>query len=203
VAVAVLAACSSSPSSPDAPADDPVVAAAAAARAHGADQSQVDVFADGHVTYDEYEQAMTRAFECQRALGATVSVTGTVEKGGVTRIQYTTTTGGADTAALDDCYTRFAQAVDMYWQVSSPDALAFQEQRAAALMPALRECLTEHGVDWSDDESFHDLLAKGVRGQQVTEAPEGGSELPATVTADDGGPAFNCPLEIGYPDWAG
>lgn len=199
-ALIAVASCSRSDPGPTAT-GDAVAQALAAVEADGGDADQLAAFADGVITYDEYEAAMTRAFDCQRALGATVTVTGTVQAKGVTRIEATTTAGTADQKALDDCYVQHAQAVDRFWQVSSPDAVAFAERRAKALLPALRSCLTEHGVDWADDESFSDLLSKGVVGSTGEPADDESGEV--VVGSDGSQPQFDCAQEIGYPTWNG
>lgn len=75
-ALIAVASCSRSDPGPTAT-GDAVAQALAAVEADGGDADQLAAFADGVITYDEYEAAMTRAFDCQRALGATVTVTGT------------------------------------------------------------------------------------------------------------------------------
>jgi hypothetical protein len=200
VAAAVVLTGCTGESTPRATAD-PVAEAVAAVKAQGGDADELAAFSDRTITYDEYEAAMTRAFDCERALGATVTVTGTKKEEGVTRIEATTTARSADAKALDDCYTHHAQAVDMYWQVSSPDAVAFQERRSAALLPALRDCLTRHGVDWAKDESFHELMAKGVTGRQGDDA--GSTDGAVTLDSGSSGAQLDCPAEIGYASWDG
>jgi len=187
VTAAALVSCSSQGGSQDA-GSDPVPEMASALRAAGADQSQIDVFTDGSVTYEEYETAMNRAFDCQRELGATVAVTGTKTSGGVTVLDYTLQPNDAKMEALDECYATYAGGVDSYWQASSPQAVTYAERRAAALLQPLRDCLTEHDVDWSDDESFSDLRSRAVVG------------IGADASNPDG---YDCLHEIRYAEWQG
>jgi len=184
---AALVSCSPQGGGEDA-AVDPVAAAASSLRAAGADQSQIDVFTDGSVTYEEYESAMNRAFDCQRELGATVTVIGTKMSGGVTVLDYTLQPSDAAMDALDECYTTFAGGVDAYWQASSPTAVSFADRRAVALLQPLRDCLSRHDVDWSEDESFNDLRSRAIVG----------------IGADSSDPdGYDCLNEIQYADWQG
>jgi len=161
----------------------PLESSAAQARAAGVDEAQLAVLESGAVEFEDYETAMNRAYDCMREAGATVDVRGTKSYHGVTVIDATTQALDAGDAAVDDCYTRHALYVDSYWQVSSPDAVAYAERRAVALTPALRECLTGQGVDWPRDASFE--------------------ELSNLAFGPDLDPASNCLERIGYPTWEG
>lgn len=164
---------------------DPMVEAQQGAAQAGADPEQIAVLADGVVTYDEYEQSLERAFACMREAGSTVTVSAPKQQNGVTVLPYTfTAADDAQRDAADACFLRYADFVDTYWQVGSPGAVAFEERRSAALLPALRECLDEHEVDWAEDETFDELVSKG-----------------ATKPSDP--VQFNCMAEIGYAKWSG
>lgn len=164
---------------------DPMVEAQQGAAQAGAGPEQIAVLADGVVTYDEYEQSLERAFACMRDAGSTVNVSAPKQLNGVTVLPFTfSAADDAQRDAADACFLRHAEFVDTYWQVGSPDAVAFEERRSAALLPALRECLDEHGVDWAEDETFEDLVSK-------------------SVTKPSDPVQFNCMAEIGYMKWSG
>ncbi len=164
---------------------DPMAAAQAGAAESGADPEQIAVLADGVVTYDEYEQSLTRAFACMREAGATVSVQQPKQQNGATVIAYQVgANGNAVERAADACYRLHAEFVEGYWQIGSPDVIAFEERRTAALLPALRDCLDQHGVDWVEDEAFVELSSKS-----------------GTIPSDP--VQFNCMSDIGYWNWSG
>lgn len=190
--VALTAACSAGPASSDSTPTGPVDIAAQARQAKGVDPEQVAVFDDGDVTYDEYETAMNRAFDCMRDAGLKVVVSGTKTQNGVTVLNFTIAGTSSETDLAgptgrklqDECYDRAARYVDSYWQVSSDDAVAYFERRAAALAPLLRACLTNAGGDFPADASFDDLIHIAVR-----------------LTEKD--PASDCMGDIGYSSWRG
>ncbi len=186
VAVGVAASVAACGSSADtsAAATSPVEAAAAQARESGAAQDQLDILESGEVTFEQYELAMNRAYECMREAGVTVDVKGVKKYHGVTVIDATTQGDDEATAVADDCYLRHARFVDAYWQVSSPDAVAYADRRAAALKPLLQDCLTARGIDWPSDASFDDLANLAFD--------------PAAMTGNS-----NCLDEIGYSEWDG
>ncbi len=161
----------------------PLEASAAQARDAGVDADQLDVLESGAVEFEDYELAMNRAYECMRDAGATVDVRGVKRYHGVTVVDASTQEPAGSAGVVDDCYRRHAQYVDAYWQASSPDAVAYAERRAVALRPALRDCLTEQGVDWPEDASFGDL-----------------TNLAFGPGLD---PESNCLEQIGYPAWDG
>lgn len=164
----------------------------AEAREAGADESQLEILADGQVTYTEYEQAMNRAFACLRERDFDVDVKGTRPFNGVTVLDYQVQ-GTTDATNLDDptarermleCELRYSDAVNSFWQVMSPDAVAFIERRDAALAPGLAACLGEHDVDVPDDATMHELVLASVD----------------LTTRDE---SVDCLLEIGYDEWDG
>jgi len=164
----------------------------AEAREAGADESQLEILADGQVTYTEYEQAMNRAFACLRERDFDVDVKGTKPFNGVTVLDYQVQ-GTTDATNLDDptarermleCELRYSDAVNSFWQVMSPDAVAFIERRDAALAPGLAACLGEHDVDVPDDATMHELVLASVD----------------LTTRDE---SVDCLLEIGYDEWDG
>lgn len=170
------------------PADDP----AAAARAAGADASQVEVLEDGAVTYAEYEAAMNRSFECMRERGFEVRVKGTVPSNGVTLLDYEVegTSSGTDLesesarALVEECRTTWSAEVDRFWQVSSPDAIAYAERRDAAIRPIMRACLEKHDVDLADDATMLDMIHAATDLQSTDESAD-------------------CITESGYTTWQG
>jgi hypothetical protein len=179
------AACSPAVVPDDAPSAtlSPLESAADSARAGGADAAQVAVLESGTVEFEDYESAMNRAYECMRAGGVEVVVHGVTPHHGVTVLDVAIESSPEADALADDCYHRHAEYVDAYWQVSSPDAVAYDERRAVALTPPLRQCLTEHDIDWPKDASFTEL-----------------SNLAFGPGTD---PAANCLDEIGYSEWDG
>ncbi|GIG41346.1 hypothetical protein [Cellulomonas phragmiteti] len=187
--MSLIAACA--PTGADA-APDGAMRVLESARQEGAGSGQIALLEDGDVSYDEYETAMNRAFECMRDAGLAVSVAGTQRQNGTTVIKYTVqgTTAGTDLAGAagkslqDDCYLTEARFVDMYWQTQSPDALAWASRRAAALEPLLRECLVTDGADVSADASFEELINAASDRTQLNS------------TSD-------CMGEIGYSTWDG
>ncbi len=173
-----------------APADQhdaaPPVTAVEAARQAGAGAAQLKLLEDGDVNYADYESAISAAVDCMRGQGYAVTVSAPQEKDGVAFIPYDIAVddaAGQTMSAADQCYVEHAQFVDQFWQVESPDVVAFRERREAALLPALRECLTKYDVDWAQDETFAELARRAF--------PEGGA-------TDD---PVNCLYEIGYAEW--
>jgi hypothetical protein len=182
-----LAACSSG-SAPTTGASDAYDAAAGniveRAEASRYDQSQRDALADGAVDYAEYESAMNRAFDCMRAAGVTVVVSGTQVTNGTTQIDVAYSPPGDDPAEMDACYDRYASLVDEFWQVATPGQAEFEERRAAAIRPALVACMTRFGEDFAADASVSDLFA-------------------AAATYETAHPEATCITESGYATWDG
>jgi hypothetical protein len=182
---AALAGCSPSTPATTAPSPDAVAGAMAAAKAAGADPSQIALFEDGAISYADYETAINRYASCARDAGYTVTIDGTRSSQGVTVLNYTLTVPTGKTSALSDaCYDKFAKFVDMYWQASSPDAIAFSDRREKALKPQLRDCLSKYKVDVPADASFDELIKAAVDHLQ-----KDGSQ--------------NCMDDIGYGAWQG
>jgi len=179
----LLAGCGSSGGA-SAAVSTPLEASAAEARAARVDDDQLELLESGTVTYEDYELAMNRAYDCMREAGVTVDIKGVKKYHGVTVLDATTQTADGDPAISDDCYLRHARYVDAYWQVSSPDAIAYADRRADALKPLLRDCLTERGIDWPKDASFEEL---------------GNLAFDPAAAPDE----TNCLDEIGYSDWDG
>ncbi len=147
------------------------------------DQEQISILESG-VEFEDYELAMSRAYECMRDAGITVDVRGVRTYHGVAILDTATSSTNAEAALVDHCYERHARYVDAYWQVSSPDAVAYAERRATTLKPLLQKCLTRKGIDWPVDASFEDLSALAFGPQQDLRE-------------------FNCLDDIGYSDWDG
>lgn len=202
VLVCALAGCSSGED--DSGATGPSAAASAAqaaARAAGADDEQIAAFDDGEITFEEYEDALGRAFTCMRDAGATVDVSSAAVRQGVTQIGYRVSGSGDSTRLAEECYEHLARYVDEHWQVSSPDAVEFDRRRAEALLPTLRDCLTSRGVDWSSDETFYDLL---VKDDVPSDAETAAADDSGTTTLGQQSPARPaCVEEIGFATWSG
>ncbi|UZN03888.1 hypothetical protein [Cellulomonas sp. S1-8] len=182
------AGCGAPSTSEQGAADEPALAA----RAAGADASQVEILQDGTVTYDEYESAMNRSFECMRERGFEVRVKGTVPSNGVTLLDYEVegTSSGTDLesesarALIEECRTTWSTEVDRFWQVSSPDAIAYAERRDAAIKPIMRACLEKHDVDLPDDATMLDMIHAATDLQSKDEGAD-------------------CITESGYTTWKG
>jgi len=173
LAVSACAACSSSDDA-QSNADKSAEALSgelAQARAAGVDQSQLDVLAATSIAFEQYKSSMDRALDCMRESGLQVVNSDVVRSNGQDIINYSV---GAGTVAEDqaqavqaDCYKRFAQYVDEYWQTSTPQGLAYEERRAAALSDPLSSCLDSYGVDVAADASFHDLVVAASKHAQA------------------------------------
>lgn len=182
---AALAGCSSSTPSAPAATADAVAGGMAAAKAAGADPSQVELFADGAISYADYETAINRYASCARDAGYTVTIAGTRASQGVTVLNYTLAVPTGKTPDLADaCYDKYAKFVDTYWQASSPDAIAFSDRREKALKLQLRDCLARYKVDVPDDASFDELVKSAVDHLQKDESQ-------------------NCMVDVGYGTWQG
>lgn len=135
-------------------------------RAVGADPSQVEILQDGVVTFEEYEAAMLRSLDCIRDLGYDVRVKGTKPSDGVEVLDFEVWPTSPElefdneeaVAAVDACHETWSAEVDAFWQVSSPGAIAFAERRDAAVGPALRACLEDHGVTVAEGATMHDMI---------------------------------------------
>jgi len=182
---AALAGCSSSTPSAPATSVDVVAGGMAEAKAAGADPSQIELFADGAISYSDYETAINRYAACARDAGYTVTITGTRASQGVTVLNYAVAVPTGKTIDLADaCYDKYAKFVDKYWQASSPDAIAFSDRRENALRPQLHDCLVRYKVDVPDDASFDELVKSAVDHLQKDESQ-------------------NCMVDIGYGTWQG
>jgi len=186
----VLTACAGAGPAAD-PEPPPPASLVESARDGGAGPDQLAELEDD-VTYAEYETAMNRAFECMRAAGLAVTVTGTGRQNGTTVLRYTVsgTTAATDLAGSagqelqDACYVREARFVDMFWQTQSEEALAWSARQEAALAQPLRDCLVADGTDVPGDASFLDLV-----------------HAASDLTARD--PSSDCMGDIGYSSWDG
>lgn len=186
----LVAGCSSSPT-PDASAGSDLAGQLAQAQAAGADESQLEVLRGSDVTFADYEGAMNRALDCMEQSGVTVQRNGTARHGGVLLVDYLTSMPDADAArqaslqqAQDACYRRYAQFVDLYWQAMSPDAVAWSQRRATALLEPLRQCLDGYGVDYPSDETFDPLVNRAL----------------ALIQQDE---SKDCLTQIGFSTWDG
>ncbi len=165
VVIALVSACGAQ-DDPTAELDDAAQGALAAAKAAGADQSQLDVLVDGTVEYAEYESAMNRSFDCLRKSDFAVLVKGTRMYNGVQVLDFeiSGTTSATDLASdsaralMFDCTSRYSDTVESFWQSQSPDALAFNERRAEAVAPVLRACLEQHDVDLPADATLLEMI---------------------------------------------
>src|SRR5665647_1116015 len=99
---AALAGCSSSTPSAPATSVDVVAGGMAEAKAAGADPSQIELFADGAISYSAYETAINRYAACARDAGYTVTITGTRASQGVTVLNYAVAVPTGKTIDLAD-----------------------------------------------------------------------------------------------------
>jgi predicted dehydrogenase len=124
---------------------------------------QEAALADGVVTFAEYERAMLATIECLRDGG--VEVTDATPVPG-DRLTFEFYSGDDDReavrAAYQDCYERFAVAIDRAWATANaPTEEELQEARQA-----LAECLRDAGEDVPEQPALEDF----VRLQQTAEA---------------------------------
>ena len=184
IATALTGCSSSTPSAPPASADA-VAGGMAEAKAAGADPSQIELFADGAISYADYETAMNRYVGCVRDVGYPATVNGTRVSQGVTVLNYDVPVpAGKSSDLADACYDKYAKFVDVYWQASSSDAIAFGDRREQALKLQLHDCLVRYKVDVPADASFDELIKSAVAHLQKV-----GSQ--------------NCMSDIGYGAWHG
>ena len=195
VGLLAVAGCSDTAGGPSAAAggpastatSNPFLSLSTEAEQAGADPTQLEMLSDGRVDYSEYETAMNRAFDCMRAAGTTVNVAGTMMQNGVTVFDVTFSAPGATgteaSGPSDACFEKYASYVDTAWQSLSPESVAYSERRHVALKPLLQDCLSRHGVDWSDDQTWLELSDHAI--DQRASDP------------------YNCYAEIGYSGWQG
>lgn len=162
--------------------------ALAEATAAGADESQLEVLSGSEVTFDQYQGAIDRALECMSDAGLEVVTNEVIRWNGKDMVSYAVGAGALTEEQTlpvkDECYVSYAQFVDMYWQGSTPDALAYSDRREAALREPLAQCLAGYGVDAPDEASFRELLVLAS----------------GHVGAD---PDQDCVTDIGYSTWEG
>ncbi|GHS85757.1 hypothetical protein AGMMS50218_04060 [Actinomycetota bacterium] len=160
--------------------------ALAEAEAAGADQSQIDALSGTGVTFAQYQEAIDRALDCMTSAGLEVVSTDVVRSNGQDVVSYAVASGTVaddqSPAVQEECYTTYAKFVDMFWQTSTPDGLAYQERRAGALRAPLEGCLADNGVDVPAGASFHDLV---VLASQHTQEDQ------------------DCLGDVGYSTWEG
>lgn len=126
-------------------------------------QAQIDLLSQPEITFAAYEQAMNAFFACVESQGLTVQKLGSIRESGVEMINFTVTSKDdqhspeAAEVIQDDCYDKEAIFVDRFWQGSSPDALAWQEDFKIEMVQVLSDCLKEQGVEVPADASFDEL----------------------------------------------
>jgi hypothetical protein len=135
------------------------------------DESQIEVLQADEVTFAQYQGAIGRSLDCMQDAGMQVVTNDVIRQNGKDLVSYAVAAGTlADSEAVDvqdECYARYARYVDEFWQMSTPEALAYEERRADALRDPLAECLTGYGVDVPADASFRDLLVLDAQHAQV------------------------------------
>lgn len=188
--VLVCAGCGSDaePESYEAQSAQALAGALAEAEAAGADASQLEVLSGSGVTFDQYQGAIERALGCMSDSGLEVVSNEVVRRGGQDQVQYAVGSGtlpqDQSASVQQECYTSYAQFVDMFWQVSTPDVLAYEDRRAQALREPLEECLAGYAVDAPENASFRELLLLSV--EHSASAPD-----------------QDCSTDIGYATWEG
>lgn len=165
-----------------------LVGALAEARAAGADASQLEVLSGSGVTFDQYQGAIERALGCMSDAGLEVVSNEVVRRGGQDQVQYAVGAGSLPedqaTSVQQECYSGYAQFVDMFWQVGTPDVLEYEDRRANALHEPLAVCLAGYGVDAPEDASFRELLLLSL--EHAASAPD-----------------QDCSTDIGCATWEG
>lgn len=137
--------------------------AVASAEASGTADEVVAMLSDGLLTFDEYESAMLRTFECANQAGVEVVELGVTDDDGYPQVNYAVPvqaegmTEAETEQAFADCYTTYGLAVDSKWQVGNSE-----NSRPGVLeakIAALAECLDANGVPTAATEDIQDLPA--------------------------------------------
>lgn len=135
----------------------------------GLSPAHVDAFADGQVSFSEYEALMMDAVECVRSRGVTVAELPPITdpSSGVTRVRYAIDAESPglseqEISAMDaECITQHAFAAQMLYSIQSGPPAEEIERRNQEQFAAYRECLVEKGIDLPPMEElmYDDLLA--------------------------------------------
>lgn len=122
--------------------------------AAGASEAEVELVADGRLTFDEYRSAMAAAAACARSQGASVGDgVVTTGPGGYRRIELAI----PDTAlaTFDGCYDTQARNVDIIWQLAHWDTSQQLHELAACLQEN-----TGTGFDPNDAREVTDAITR-------------------------------------------
>lgn len=125
--------------------------------------AQKAILAKSEVTFQDYELALGTYFSCVEKQGLKVHRGTTQKWQGVDIIDYTIESGSSDSELAlaeqiqDSCYRSEAELVSQYWGGGTVQALKWQEQFRIDMVPFLRDCLTEQGIDIPNEASFDEL----------------------------------------------
>lgn len=162
--------------------------ALAEARTAGVDQTQIDALSGKSVTFEQYKGSVDRALDCMRTAGLQIVSNEIARYNGQDVVSYTVASGSvADDQAQTvngDCYKKFAQYVDQFWQTSTVQELDYDARRTTALREPLAACLDKYGVDVVDHPSFHDLVVAASQHVQSKQDED-------------------CLNDVGYSTWEG
>lgn len=116
----------------------------------GADSPfQAGILADGHVTYEEYERAVHAAMDCLEEAGVTVEGPHSVERRGITFLNYSygAVEREADLAQFEETF----DTCHMTYESAVKEAYAYQHRPTPAQVQRHHElvvaCLVRHGAE--------------------------------------------------------
>jgi hypothetical protein len=183
-----LTACSDEPEGNTADSAAMLAGSLAEAEAAGADQSQIDALEGDTVDFATYQAAMNRAMSCMSDAGLEVTNVETARRHGQDQVMYNWSAGTMDESealtTADDCYLRYAQYVDQFWQSGTVATLDYDDRRADALRDPLYDCLVGIDADVAADASAAELVGTA-----------------AQLTTDD--PSSDCLTIVAWDTWEG
>lgn len=125
--------------------------------------AQKAILAKDSIVYEDYEKAIDAYLSCVESKGLKANRGNVSDRAGKTEINYTIESGSSEEelSAAEQiqgtCYAAEASYVDMYWQSASPGALMWAEQFNIDMLPFMRDCLAEQGIDFAEDASLDEL----------------------------------------------
>jgi hypothetical protein len=186
--LATLTACSDETESNTEHSAELLAGSLAEAKAAGVEQSQLDALSGDGIDFATYQAAMNRAMSCMSDAGLEVTNVETSRRHGQDQVMYNWGAGTLDEAeamtTADDCYLRYAQFVDQFWQTGTMTTLDYNDRRAEALRDPLHDCLVGYGADIADNSSTDEL--ERLAAQHVT-----------------GNEAEDCLNDLGWDTWEG
>ena len=174
LAARVLGGCSQGePSPPDASADASPFDSrqlVGQAEAAGASREQLDVLKGGQVTFEQYQEAVTRTLSCIRDAGIEVLGDSVTETDGFPEIPYAFgatspgRTSDQTVAIADECIATHSEYVELSY-ASSPASVEAREAAFAPYRAAVLTCLADNGGDVSDDATRGSIISAAVQVQ--------------------------------------